>query len=316
MRHAEQVNRKYPPERRNRAIRPSDLGFGVTICIGAITSELDVLLVTDAMFTLWGGAYSTDTQSPKFRPIHRDWFAMFSGENVNHAIAVLARVNDTIVESGLEETAFNREQIHKIIREAYQAERRQRATDLLLSPYGLKMEDFLANGHNIFSDSEFSVIQQGIEMSRLECELLICGFYRGFRPHIFSVVDPGIVEDHDGIGFWIIGSGSNLALASLALRKHSPALPTESTVFHVCEAKFAAESAIGIGKTTAAVLMTKQGDDTRVGLLGDDVMSAVRLEYERIHRPQSPTAVLPAIRGWLANRGGWLSHIKEMGLGD
>ena len=98
-----------------------------------------------------------------------------------------------------------------------------------------------------FGPDEFERINRRIERVALGVELLVFG-YGSRSAHIFTVTNPGAVDDKSAIGFWAIGSGSPLALSSLVTS------PTPSTlyevIYNVFDAKFRAEAAIGVGKET------------------------------------------------------------------
>jgi hypothetical protein len=100
-----------------------------------------------------------------------------------------------------------------------------------------------------------------IETVEVEVTFLVCGFSAD-RPCLFTFSDPGIEKNYDLVGFWAIGSGTNSAIGSLFNLK-GPALQhrsIEEVVYRVCEAKFYAESALGVGKTTSAFILESSGD--------------------------------------------------------
>src|ERR1022692_4908149 len=90
----------------------------------------------------------------------------------------------------------------------------------------------------------------------LGCQFLLAGFDHDGDGHILTVENPGIVKNHDPVGFWAIGSGALSALGILFFHSMRGELPLPEVLYHICEAKFMAESAIGVGKQTNVRIVT------------------------------------------------------------
>jgi hypothetical protein len=79
-------------------------------------------------------------------------------------------------------------------------------------------------------------------------------------PIFFSVTSPGKFTYYSQIGFWAIGSGETHALGSFFnSRNPLKALDRQSILYRVCEAKFNAENAVGVGETTCAMIVYPDG---------------------------------------------------------
>ena len=174
--------------------------------------------------SIGGGAFTADGALPlKGRPIDENWAAMFSGDA---AIAplVLTRCR-SILESEPDEP-LSSQTVQEAFRSSLLAEQSQQAVDLVLGPYGLSLEEFRRTGQKIFGDS-FWLMRERLEQVSLDLQFLVGGFDDHGHPMIFSVStptvsDPAIIKDHSLMGYWAIGSGSYLALSSLAARRHNP----------------------------------------------------------------------------------------------
>jgi len=92
------------------------------------------------------------------------------------------------------------------------------------------------------------------------------------------VSDPGIVRDYDEPGYWAIGSGAYAALSTLAARKQSRLRFLPETIYNVCEAKCAAETAVGVGRDTYVTIH----DGGRWTALQDNGLAELRQEWERV----------------------------------
>ena len=89
----------------------------------------------------------------------------------------------------------------------------------------------------------------------------------------------GEVEYFDLTGFWAIGSGQTAALGALFNKKHSRYIPYKRVLLNLCEAKFAAEDAPGVGKGSFVVVVHPNGDHfTTLNL------EPARKAYEKVRR--------------------------------
>jgi 20S proteasome alpha/beta subunit len=77
-------------------------------------------------------------------------------------------------------------------------------------------------------------------------ELIIAGVDKD-GPHIYGLMNPGILECFDSIGFYSIGSGSMHAFQSL-VATYEPGESIEKTLYETYKAKKDAEIAPGVGK--------------------------------------------------------------------
>jgi 20S proteasome alpha/beta subunit len=91
----------------------------------------------------------------------------------------------------------------------------------------------------------------------LSTSFLVCGVDEHAHPHVFSVNNPnGNQIVHDARGHAAIGTGAQMALGALGSRPIAT-LPIRDLIYRVCEAKFAAETAPGVGKSTLALVQRK-----------------------------------------------------------
>ena len=89
------------------------------------------------------------------------------------------------------------------------------------------------------------------EMDRYHlCVHLVSGSIHDGRGSIHGIEDPGAVDCFDAIGYTATGSGENYAMQTLVRSDYTSATPLEEAVYHVFEAKKAAEQATGVGRRT------------------------------------------------------------------
>lgn len=137
-------------------------------------------------------------------------------------------------------------------------------------------------------------------------QFLILGFDANTgSPHIFEIGNPGICSDHRSVGYWAIGSGAAMALASITSRPL--AISVEEVLIQLCEAKFSAETASGVGNDTLAMAIYKDG--TMLPLLGDEMGKLREIWKDRMMaRPSFET--LDWLRNQLKKRASGLKGRK------
>lgn len=228
-----------------RPSRPADWGLVVTVCIAAICERgRGIVLASDMMISM--GWVSGDAKAAKTARISRNWYTMFSADDVSPVEPIIAKMKEKLKEPPNEISA-----VIKAVTEAYQEQLRAEATDKVLARYGWTLESFLRDGYRALGPESFADVRKQYETVKLDCEFMVCGFDFDHEAHIFTVSDPGISKDRSMTGFWAIGSGEYMALASLMARRQLiPTQSIEKTAYYVCEAKFMAEVASDVGKTT------------------------------------------------------------------
>ena len=205
-----------PPRRRQP--RPADWGIGMTVWVAAVNvSDRAIVMVSDTMASLAGGAFCPDETLLKVANVHRAWSAMYAGNDITPVYPILPRVRTEVSPQGWSSSpAIGVSVVQAAFARAYRAERTARAEQLLLGPYGLDMATFNARGLKIFGESGAAIMRDRIERVEFDCEFLVCGFDEASRPHIFTVGNRGVVSDYDTRGYWAIGSGYLNALGALA----------------------------------------------------------------------------------------------------
>jgi hypothetical protein len=157
--------------------------------------------------------------------------------------------------------------MERVVKGAYQDELRQQINDRFLSRYGIDIDEFRRKGRGQLGDL-FGKLSDQIFPFSLKTSLLVCGVAPNGFPHIFSVNNPGgPLVLHDPLGHWAIGTGATMALSSLSGRSlHMTSLP--DLIYRLCEAKFAAETARGVGASTLITIVRQQREVCRLAYIG------------------------------------------------
>jgi hypothetical protein len=156
----------------------------------------------------------------------------------------------------------------------------------------MSLADFISQGRASFGDASFEAIKYALEAIDIGVEFLVTGFEGRGNGSIFSIDDRCIPKFHQKLGFYAIGSGNIGAMGSLY--NSMPRLCSiEETIYRLCEAKFIAESAPGVGKTTIAQILYSDG----IGpLFIEEQLLPIRKVWERKGRPKLSKAAFNAAR--------------------
>jgi hypothetical protein len=147
----------------------------------------------------------------------------------------------------------------------------------------------LRENTQIFTQDECRELYARIKNVRLGCSFLVFGFDKCQKAHIFEVSEgaSGDVSDKvmDEVGFWAIGSGQYSALSILFFHEYNASREIPIAVYRVCEAKFMAESAQGVGKYTVITLFRP---DLQACFLGQAQINPIREKWRLEGAPRTP----------------------------
>ena len=239
---------------------------------------------------LSGIEFSGDRVAYKLFPLapNLQWWAMVAGDDVTHIIPVLEAANLALVRLSPEMNTLAN--VERIVTKAYHDVRLQYADDLVLAPIGLTMEALWRN-----PQWQKDLVEK-LGQVDLGCQILVAGFDRDGDGHIFTVEHPGIARNHDLAGWAAIGSGAFSAVSTLLLHSVNYEMEVVQVLYHVCEAKFMAESASGVGKYTIAKVISPKIPTDPAADLSQEVIAAIRDDWERDGRPRIPKSTISGLR--------------------
>lgn len=286
------------------APKPADWGFGMTICIAAIcNNHMSVVMGMDTMLSMeW---VSGDSVAVKTSGITNNWDVLFSGRDIGLVTPIVQEAERLMLQQKPKDQSLRLAM--ESFTKAFKDELKKKAEQEVLGRFGLDMEMFLKNGRRTFTASIFDGLCRDILGITIDCELMIYGFDSFGSPHIFTVSNPGIAECRDEVGFWAIGSGSHSAIAALLSRPHMASASLALGIYRVCEAKFFAESAVGVGENTVLIVHeAEQQPDIfstmrKVAILGESDIGAIRKGWEESGRPRIPEGISEKIEALLGN---------------
>lgn len=229
--------------------RPADWGIGMTVCIAAHCFP-DNCMVIASDFMVTTGSMSADMTAFKQKAIGQHWMAEFAGDDISLVTPILRHARKFL--SGKEDTLDN---VASAFVDAFADQLRLKTENEILRPTGYSHQEFKESGLAQLGPETFSRIFYEIQQQSLDLEFMLAGF-EGVEPYIFTVSSPGKVTHYTEIAFWAIGSGQTNALGSLFnLDSASRFGDTNDVIYRVCEAKFNAESAVGVGPETSLTVL-------------------------------------------------------------
>jgi 20S proteasome alpha/beta subunit len=266
----------------------------MTVCIAALADVgKSVVMACDTMLS--GSDFSGDKVAFKLYPLSDrfHWWAMVSGDDITHIVPIIEAATLNLL--GLSGSSNDRATVERAVVAAYQDVRTRYAEDLVLAPIGMTMETWRScpewQGHLV----------EKLEGVDLGCQLLVAGFDWVGDGHIFTVENPGVAKNHDFAGWASIGSGAYSAIGTLLYHSVNYEMQLARVLYHVCEAKFMAESAPGVGKHTVVKILNSTMPVKQPSELSEDFIAKIRNDWEREGRPRVPTGTLAGIQMLLKN---------------
>ena len=110
------------------------------------------------------------------------------------------------------------------------------------------------------------------------CVHLVSGTVKKRRGSVHGIEDPGVVDCFDAIGYAATGSGETYAMQSLVRSDYTSSTPLKEAIYHVFEAKKAAEQATGVGRRTDIRVVVSEKRNIQ---LSDEQIAGLGQIYER-----------------------------------
>ena len=139
----------------------------------------------------------------------------------------------------------------EIVRQAYQKVRLEKIVHQELEPRGLNLGSYYGQQQQL-SPQIVQMVDQAMHNGDLGVQMLVAGPSTGHHS-IFSVLNPGTLNDHTPIGYGCIGSGAPHATYSLIEASYRKSLCKDEVIKLVQKAKKRSEVAPGVGAETTTV---------------------------------------------------------------
>jgi len=148
--------------------------------------------------------------------------------------------------------------IAEVLKEVYQKNREKRIVDEVLRPLaGLKSFSEWHAKQNNLHDSLVMQLNDGVASYNLGLTLILAGMDE--RGHIIRIENPGTYSSYDTMTFCCVGMGDRHADNVFAWYRYSDTFALTEALYIAFEAKKRAEMAGGVGRSTDAIIIDKQG---------------------------------------------------------
>lgn len=260
----------------------------VTICAAAInrkspTSPAIINIAFDQKLSLAGGVISADGSIWKLRKLNSKWCVMFAGDTSS-----LFALREAVIEVAQYESKVRVLTFARSCSKAFREERKSLIETDILAKYDIESYSEylkLKDEDRKFFDS----ITKEIEKAEEDWSLLFAGFDDLDEPHIFVISGFGKFQYCDLDGFACIGSGMWPAYASLAAYSYNIYLPEGEAIYSLLTAKFAAETADGVGQTSVFLSFRANDRNRSVPGLRPEAIQRLREEWKSL--PKIPEGI-------------------------
>jgi hypothetical protein len=243
---------------------PAEMGLEVTIAIAAISMDGRIVTVSDRMISYDDIIQAEDDGVLKAQQLAPGWGTMFAGSDARLFIPVWNAITDRITSIAVDTEPgrvpqYTEAQISEAVAKGYQDLFAKEFATRYLTKWGFNsVEEFRKDGFSQLGKDVFGDLS--IELSRFDLGLqLIChGHDTKGNPRIFEVENPGRIHDCDLFGYAVIGSGYWMASASL--RRKPLERSMDSLTYRLLDAKFSAETASGVGRTTSVLAFNSKNE--------------------------------------------------------
>jgi hypothetical protein len=271
-------------------------GRKVTVCIAVLCDSRSRIITVSDMKTSFSGLYSADEMSLKVKALVHNWLVLRAGNDITDANPIIERARSILAGQADPTPRAVVAALHK----AHQERHCEQVESQVLAKYGLTLSAFLKDGKKKLTEQIFNQIGEAISRVSLSLEFLVTGFDSLGEGHIFHVTGDQKPANYDDVGFWAIGTGAEGAFNALAFhvgRTHLSAYgPWEHAVYCACDAKFRAEAASDVGKST---FLTISQHDAEVQFISPmRIEKDIRKHWERrgAHRiDPSITKLIPGL---------------------
>ena len=263
-------------------------GYVVTVCIAAIVEGPGLIVtVSDRMLSSPIDLITaTDNATLKARTISDDWAVMFSGDGALF-FPFVAEAQEKL--RGAQLTLVQRK---RALQDIYKSMREDSFFDSNIAKLGYRtLDEFRANGLKELGHDTFNDFINDLRQFDFGIQFIVYGHDKDGSPHIYSLGNPGVLVNHNLERYAVIGSGTYMAMAALS-RKPLPRAAPNAVIYRVLGAKFSAETAAGVGKSTTVMIFNSR---LRVSNVSTDVIERVRSIWDKELNAPDPDEALNAI---------------------
>lgn len=224
----------------------------MTCCVAALCAKGNAIaLITDKRIGM--GAIATESALPKYIPVAKNWFLLYSGDDISSIFDISDRITRHMASK-----AFVNEpdEIGSAVARIIIEKRLQEAEALYLRPLGLTLAEFVSDGINRLHKDYFETLARLLESYRLPIAIILAGFASNKKGYLISVDgEERIPRRHDNPGFVAIGSGAAAAIYWMSYYDAGPVDTVREALFLAFHGKYFAELGSEVGEYTAGCVV-------------------------------------------------------------
>lgn len=262
----------------------AELGLEVTIAIVAITYDEHVVAVSDRMISFDDVFQANDAAALKTIQIADNWHAACAGDPGAFRV-VLRKLTRRLKGVDVDEL-----EVRKFAAECYAEALREDFAGRNLVQLGYQtVEEFRQSGRGDLGDALFNKMMVDLQSANLALEMIVFGVDPD-KPHsarLFEVVNPGRIVERV-TGYTAVGSGYYMAMSALNRKPLEPR-DLDDVIYRLLDAKFSAETASGVGKSTTVIWVRPDGTVRRIDT--EEVDRVRKIWDEVMKQPDPPDAI-------------------------
>jgi hypothetical protein len=219
---------------------------------------------------------------------------MYAGNDVEHADPIIRVARKHAWKKAVKNGGrVKAEEIVAIMDDAYSEQLQAHIEKKFLRKHNFTAESFLKLGKLKCTPDVYNRICEKIEKENFSLRFVLAGFgEENEDAHIWLVDGDGAPVSHNSIGFWAIGTGAPAAMSSIAFHVGRAQLSVHSSVqeavYFSLAAKFMAESASDVGKSTFVVILSNHEKEP-LEYVSDPGTEQIRQIWERHGTPRVPS---------------------------
>ncbi|MGA9510239.1 MAG: hypothetical protein WBV55_16600 [Candidatus Sulfotelmatobacter sp.] len=216
---------------------------------------------------------------------------------MEHAAPIIERAR-RVLRTHIHGGQHEPEHVIDVIDAAYAEHLQTQIENKILRKHGYDTESFKKEARRTCSPEIQGKVWDKIDRERLSLQFLVCGFDKERVGHIWVVDGENAPVCYDSIEFWAIGSGAAAALSRIALHisKYKGFNSVEEAIYVAMTAKFAAESASDVGRSTFMAVDKHPSARNHLEMLSDEGMERLRTIWNRVGIPPAPSSACDFIR--------------------
>jgi hypothetical protein len=271
----------------------AELGLDVTLAIVAITSPWHFFAhVSDRALSFDDILPSADNAIIKNIGLGADWSVTFAANDVKNVLPMLGEIGLHLSKLGKAAVVDVKKTFSDVFAETIRAEFLHKK----LRKYGYSsFEHFRTEGRQDLGDHYLEVLKELNAENAADTTFIVYGYDDNNNAQLFEVSATAI-SDRRILRYAVIGSGYYMASASLRLKPMDFELGP--TIYRLLSAKFSAETASGVGKSTT---LTIKGRNRADWLLPSTTIERVREVWDAEMRKKEPDDAMSLLNGALSH---------------